>query len=212
LLSVTAATPSASLVELSRKWAPEIIEVFVAAHESDADFARAFWGADAVPADALRRIFRAAHAQQITACAPLAVVESGAVVAVANYVLPSRWGSLNPGDHLYAWWTGLGCLALPRRVRGRLRWYSRMAFRLLPYQPRCMITQLAVTPSAQGHGYARALLDAVLERSRTDPLSTGVAITTYSESNVRRYEHLGFQVTGQARSESTSVWALFAAH
>lgn len=81
---MTGATPSASLVELPRRWGPEIIEVFVAAHQNDADFARAFWGADAVPTDALRRIFRAAHAQQITACAPLAVVEPGSVVAVAN--------------------------------------------------------------------------------------------------------------------------------
>jgi hypothetical protein len=56
----------------------------VAAHENDGDFARAFWGTDAVPADALRRIFRTAHAQQITACAPLTVAEPGAVVAVAN--------------------------------------------------------------------------------------------------------------------------------
>jgi GNAT superfamily N-acetyltransferase len=209
---VTADTPSASLVELPRRWDPEIIEVFVAAHQSDADFARAFWGADAVPADALRRIFRAAHARQIAVCAPLAVVEPGAVVAIANYVLPSGWGSLNPGDHLYAWWTRLGCLALPGHVRRRLRWYSLTAFRLLPYQPRCMVMQLAVTPRAQGHGHARALLDAVRERSRADPLSTGVAITTYSESNVSRYENLGFRVTGQARRESTSVWALFAAH
>ena len=58
------------------------------------------------------------------------------------------------------------------------------------------------------HGHARALLEAVLERSRVDPLSTSVAITTYSESNVSRYENLGFRVTGQARRESTSVWAL----
>lgn len=209
---MTATTPSAWLVELPRRRDPEVIEVFVAAHQGDADFARAFWGTDVVPADALRRLFRAAHAQQITASAPLAVVEPGAVVAVANYVLPSGWGSLNPGDHLYAWWARLGCLALPRHVRGRLRWYNRAAFRLLPYQPRCMVMQLAVTPSAQGHGHARTLLDAVRERSRADPLSTGVAITTYSESNVSRYENLGFRVTGQARHEATPVWALFAAH
>jgi hypothetical protein len=63
--------------------------------------------------------------------------------------------------------------------------------------------------SAQGaRGHARALLNAVQERSRSDPLSTGVAITTYSES----YEDLGFRVTGHARRESTPVWALFAAH
>jgi hypothetical protein len=46
------------------------------------------------------------------------------------------------------------------------------------------------------------------EHSRADPLSTGVAITTYSESNVSRYENLGFRVTGHARHESTPVWAL----
>jgi GNAT superfamily N-acetyltransferase len=209
---VTAATPSASLVELPRKRGPEIVDVFVAAHEGDADLARAFWDADAAPSNALRRLFRAAHAQQITAGAPLGIVETGAVVAVANYVLPSGCGSLSPSDHLYAWWTWLGCLALPRHVRLRLRWYSRTAFRLLPYQPRCMVMQLAVAPSAQGHGHARALLNAVLERSRADPHSTGVAITTYSESNVRRYESFGFRVTGQARRERTPVWALFAPH
>jgi len=200
------------LAELPRRRTSAIIEVFVAAHESDAGFARAFWDADAVPADSLRTLFRAAHAQQITACAPMAVIESGAVVAVANYVLPSGRGSLNPGDYLYAYWTYIRRLALPRHVRGRLRGYSRTAFRLLPYQPRCMIMQLPVAPSAQGRGHARALLNAVQERSRADPLSTGVAITTYSESNVSRYENLGFRVTGHARRESTPVWALFAAH
>jgi len=209
---VTAAAPSALLVELPRRRNPEVIEVFVAAHQSDASFARAFWGADVIAADSLRKLFRAAHAQQITTSAPLAVVESGAVVAVANYVLPSGWGSLNPGDHLYACWTYIGLLALPRGVRRRLRWYTRTAFRLLPYQPRCMIMQLAVAPSAQGRGHARALLNAVQERSRADLLSTGVAITTYSESNVSLYENLGFRVTGHARRESTPVWALFAAH
>jgi GNAT superfamily N-acetyltransferase len=186
--------------------------VFVAAHQKDADFARAFWGKDRVPVDELRAIFRLAHARQIAVCPPLAVVEADAVLAVANYFLPNSRGSLNPRHHLYALWTSFGCLALPRHVRRRLYWYTRTAYRLLPYQPRCMVMQLAVTPSAQGQGHARALLNAVMDRSRADSLSTGVAITTYSESNVGRYESLGFRVTGHARCESTSVWGLFAAH
>jgi GNAT superfamily N-acetyltransferase len=186
--------------------------VFVAAHQTDADFARAFWATDRVPVDDLRAIFRAAYARQITVCPPLAVVEGDAVVAVANYVLPSSRGSLNPAYHLCALWTSFGRFALPRQVRRRLSWYTRTAYRLLPYQPRCMVMQLAVIPSTQRQGHARALLNAVIERSRADSLSTGVAITTYSQANVARYESLGFRVTGHARRESTSVWGLFAAH
>ena len=111
----------------------------------------------------------------------------GVVVAVANHVLPSRRGSLNPAFHLSAHLAGLALLLLPWGVRRRM-------------------------PSEQGRGHARTLLEAIRERSRSDPLSTGVAISTYSESNVRLYERLGFEVTGQSRRDSTPVWALFAAH
>jgi hypothetical protein len=39
-----------------------------------------------------------------------------------------------------------------------------------------------------------------------------VALATYSESNVRLYERLGFQVTGRSSQGATRVWALFAPH
>jgi GNAT superfamily N-acetyltransferase len=210
---VTVPAAGASLVELPRRRNPEAVDVFVSAYQRDGEFALAFWEGRPPPAEMLRRIFRAAHAQQIAlATPPLAVVEAGAVVAVANYVLPSGGGSLNPVHRLYCVWTALGTLRVPRRVRRRMSWYSRQAFRLLPYQPRCMVMQLAVAPSEQNRGHARVLLEAIRERSRADPRSTGVGISTYSEANVRLYERLGFRITGQSRRESTSVWALFAEH
>jgi len=184
---VTLSAPEASLVELPHALRGDAVEVFVSAYRRDAEFAQAFWDGEPAPADALFRIFRAAYAQQVLLHPPLAIVDRGVVVAVANHVLPSRRGSLNPAFHLSAHLAGLALLLLPWGVRRRM-------------------------PSEQGRGHARTLLEAIRERSRSDPLSTGVAISTYSESNVRLYERLGFEVTGQSRRDSTPVWALFAAH
>jgi GNAT superfamily N-acetyltransferase len=209
---VTPAAFGSSLVDLPRAPNRDALELFVEAYQRDPDFSRAFWDGQSVPTAALRALFRAAYAAYIAAQPPLALIDAGRVVAVATYVLPSMDASTNPAYGLYALWTGLGRLRVPFRVRRRLRWYSHTALRLLPVRPRCLVGQLAVAPSEQGRGHARTLLEAIRERSRADPLSKGVALATYSESNVRLYERLGFQVTGRSSQGATRVWALFAPH
>ena len=166
-----------------------------------------------MPPEALRALFRAAHARQVATVPPLALLAEGIPLAIANYWLPAARASLNPMHHVSAWWAVLVAIPrVPRDVRRRLTWYTRAALRLLPYQPRCLVTALAVEPNEQGRGHARTLVEAVRERSRADRWSTGVAITTYSEVNVRLYEHLGFKVTGHTSQGPTHAWGLFAAH
>lgn len=212
MVAVTSPPPLRSLVDLPRVPNRDAVELFVSAFRRDPDFVRAFWADGAVSADTLRSFFRAVYAAQIAVQSPLAVVEAGTVAAIATYTLPNASRSVNPVYRLYALGAGLGRFRVPFRVRRRLRWYTRTALRLLPFRPRCMVGQLAVAPSEQGRGHARTLLEAIRERSRADPLSTGVALATYSESNVRLYERLGFQVTGRSSKGSTTVWALFASH
>jgi GNAT superfamily N-acetyltransferase len=212
MIIAVAASP-VSLVELPRASNPQAVDLLVSAYRRDAGFARAFWAADEAPVEALRALFTAAHARQIARIPPLALVASGGLVAIAGYWLPAARGSLNPALHLRAWWTSVLALArLPHDVRRRLAWYNRAANRLLPLRPRCLVTHLAVEPSEQGQGHARTLLAAVRDRSRADRWSTGIGITTYSEANVKLYEHLGFRVTGHRSERGTQCWGLFTEH
>jgi ribosomal protein S18 acetylase RimI-like enzyme len=43
---------------------------------------------------------------------------------------------------------------------------------------------IGVRPDAQRRGIARQLIDAVKERARSDPESTGITLNTESESNL----------------------------
>ena len=80
----------------------------------------------------------------------------------------------------------------------------------MPQEPKFVVTQIAVSPDRQGDGFARPLLNAVFELSNADPVSRGVAISTYSERNANMYRHLGFEVIGQESIGEAKVWVLYA--
>ena len=53
---------------------------------------------------------------------------------------------------------------------------------------------IGVRPDRQGEGHAGVLIRHVIERSRSDPTSMGVWLSTETAANVPFYEHLGFRI------------------
>jgi len=64
--------------------------------------------------------------------------------------------------------------------------------------PHIHLNMLGVRRKSQGTGGGRRLIDHVHVMSREDPASTGVTLTTEDEANVALYEHLGYEIVGQA--------------
>jgi GNAT superfamily N-acetyltransferase len=51
---------------------------------------------------------------------------------------------------------------------------------------------IGIPPAAHGRGLARQLIDAVKDRARAHPESTGITLNTECESKLPFYETLGF--------------------
>lgn len=69
---------------------------------------------------------------------------------------------------------------------------------------------IGVRRSAQGQGLGRLVLDAVHELSNSDPSSSGVTLTTESESNVPLYERFGYELIGAERVGSAlTTWGMY---
>lgn len=76
--------------------------------------------------------------------------------------------------------------------------------------PHVHLNMIGVRPAAAGQGCGRALLEAVHALSAERRTSEGVLLTTESASNVRLYEHFGYDVLGHATvAPDLSTWALF---
>jgi len=76
--------------------------------------------------------------------------------------------------------------------------------------PNVHLNVIAVRQASQGRGLGRLLLDYVHDLSRRRPGSQGVTLTTEVASNVHLYEHMGYQVVGQARiSPELETWSMF---
>ena len=70
------------------------------------------------------------------------------------------------------------------------------------------VGMLGVLPSEQGRGHARVLLEHVRQLSK-DAGCAGVALSTEDAENLPFYEHMGFEIVGQASVDDLSTWSLW---
>lgn len=198
-------------VELTRKRNPDVVELAVAAYAADPCFRASYWSDVPFEKEHLRIFFREAHGSQLKIGSALAVFEGGRIVASASYFGTTSFRSRNIGICVYAAWTKLSRkLRFPQDVYRAISRYTDVVFRAMPTEPKFIVTQIAVSPDRQGDGFARSLLEAIFELSNADPISRGVAISTYSESSANLYRHLGFEVIGQESIDDAKAWVLYA--
>jgi GNAT superfamily N-acetyltransferase len=102
-------------------------------------------------------------------------------------------------------WTSLGPDAWLRYQQCVQAWAS-MASSL----PQLHVNMLGVRRAFQGQGLARLLLEEVHRLSEQHPDSTGVSLTTEDARNITFYQHLGYQVIGEARvTRELQTWSFF---
>jgi GNAT superfamily N-acetyltransferase len=68
---------------------------------------------------------------------------------------------------------------------------------------------IGVRPDAQGRGLGRQLIDAVKDRARSDPGSTGVTLNTECETNLPFYEKMGFIKGSEADVGPLHTWSFY---
>lgn len=95
-------------------------------------------------------------------------------------------------------------------ARARYETFGEVAGRFSVDADHLHLNMVGVRPEAQGRGVGRALLDTVHDLSASDPTSTGVTLSTETESNLPLYEHFGYEVIGSAPVEDAfTTWAMF---
>ena len=102
-------------------------------------------------------------------------------------------------------WQELGIEA-----RKRYDHYGNVAGAILPSEPHHHLNMIGVIPEFKGRGFSRKIIDAVVELAAFHPNSSGLSLSTETESNVELYLHLGFKLTGNARvDDNLETWTLF---
>jgi GNAT superfamily N-acetyltransferase len=102
-------------------------------------------------------------------------------------------------------WTVIGAEA-----RARYETYGHTAASVLVDRPRLHLNVLGVRAIDRGTGLSRRLLEYVQRLAREHPSAEGVSLTTEDPANVGLYEHLGYQLTGEASVTNQLVtWGMF---
>ena len=133
---------------------------------------------------------------------------SPGIAGVATLTLP---GSGEAPEALAAYrertWDTLGEEARARYERLGLMWSEFHAS-----APHYHLNMIGVRGAAAGRGVGRILLDEVHRRSREDPGSQGVSLTTEDPANVEIYRHLGYRVTAEGEIPGVlRTWGMFRA-
>jgi GNAT superfamily N-acetyltransferase len=68
---------------------------------------------------------------------------------------------------------------------------------------------IGVRPDVQGHGIGRRLIDAVKDRARSDPRSTGVTLNTECESNLPFYGKMGISQGLEVDVGPLHTWSFY---
>ena len=77
--------------------------------------------------------------------------------------------------------------------------------------PHYFLHAIGVLPEAQGQGIGKLILNEFHELSRVHPISTGVALDTEIDSNVRLYESVGYVVEHHLMLDEVLMWFMFRA-
>lgn len=120
---------------------------------------------------------------------------TGELVAAATVTLPGERSSPPAlAARREAIWAELG-----QDARGRYEAYGAAAGRFTVPEPHHHLNMIGIRRSHQHRGFARRLLEAVHEMARTHAVSSGVSLSTETESNVTFYRHLGYRLLGCTR-------------
>jgi GNAT superfamily N-acetyltransferase len=91
----------------------------------------------------------------------------------------------------------------------RLESYENESSGHEPEAPHYFLGIIGVSPAYQGKGYARILIDRLQRLSESDPISTGVCLSTENARNLPIYKHLGFEVIAEAQVGELHTWCMF---
>jgi GNAT superfamily N-acetyltransferase len=138
-------------------------------------------------------------------CPVLGVEGKGRLVAAANVNPPTPTPT---PDTLLQLYRDLAAEIGTEAIR-RFEAFGAICEPLLPDVPHYYLGMIGVRPGEQGHGYARLLLDALHGMSERDASSRGVVLTTETPDNLPFYEHFGYRVLGEGRTEELRSWTLF---
>ena len=102
-------------------------------------------------------------------------------------------------------WASLGADALERYQHCVAAWES-----LASHAPQLHINMLGVRDAVRGTGLGRRLVAAVHALAGNDARCTGVSLTTETPANVPFYQHLGYQIIGEAGiAPGLRTWSFF---
>jgi GNAT superfamily N-acetyltransferase len=135
----------------------------------------------------------------------LGLVEDGRITGVATVVEPESQRGAEAVERL------LGSLraTIGDSACARMALWERLGETARPLKPYHFLGTLGVLPGRQGGGRGRRLIDAVKRLARAHPTSRGVCLNTERSTNVGFYEHLGFELVGEADIEDIHSWCLF---
>jgi GNAT superfamily N-acetyltransferase len=102
-------------------------------------------------------------------------------------------------------WNSLG-----QDCRQRHDAYGALAKTVLVPEPHHHLNMIGVRHSHHGQGLARPLLEGAMQIAADDPNSSGLTLTTETPTNVRLYQHFGFEVTAHVQvAPKLETWGLF---
>ncbi len=100
-------------------------------------------------------------------------------------------------------------VAVGSAVMDNMLAYEKTCERMEPEAPHHYLGMIGVLPDHQGQGYGRLLIDYIHQAADNDPKSTGICLNTESAQNVPLYQHLGYQIIGEADVGPLHTWSMF---
>jgi GNAT superfamily N-acetyltransferase len=135
----------------------------------------------------------------------LGIMAGAELVAVATTSNPARPAHPDFAALRDAVWTELGAESLTR-YQACVRAWDGMASSI----PQLHVNMIGVKRAYQGKGLARRLLEAVHQLAAQTSDCQGVSLTTEDPRNVTFYQHLGYDVIGQAPiTSAVQAWSFF---
>lgn len=90
----------------------------------------------------------------------------------------------------------------------RLERFEKAAEGNEPLERHYFVGMMGVLPEHQGKGHARMLLEYVRQLA-IDAGCAGIALSTEDPRNLPFYEHIGFEIVGEATVDDLSTWSLW---
>jgi ribosomal protein S18 acetylase RimI-like enzyme len=94
-------------------------------------------------------------------------------------------------------------------LAARMAAYDRICEAHQPTRAHHYLGVIGVSPSLQGQGAGKALLEAFCEGSRADGRSHSVYLDTANPSSLAFYDRQGFERRGEGRLGATPVWCVW---